>query len=315
MLVTLANLLGADRLSKLESSLSSIKIFAIVGFIVLALALISGLMPGKSAVGLGSLAKEELFPSGLAGIAGSMLIVMFTYAGFEVIGLAASESGSPLKTVPKAISYTVISLVVLYVGAISLMLPLIKTQNLDEDTSPMVAALESNGIYWGASVINVVLVTAILSTMLAATFGLGRMLRSSADEGHAPAWVKDKGNTPYKGILLSGAAVLLLFCAAFLLPKYVYRFLVSSGGFSLLFVYVVIIASHYKFRKCNGCPPKGSCQLPGYPFTSWLALVALAAIIFSMPLIPGQGSGLAAGFILLGFYSLIYMVRKRISRT
>jgi hypothetical protein len=57
--------------------------------------------------------------------------------------------------------------------------------------------------------INVVLITAILSTMLAAMFGLGRMMRSLADEGLAPGWLKDKTDVPYRGILSSGLAMLL----------------------------------------------------------------------------------------------------------
>ncbi|NCC69837.1 MAG: amino acid permease, partial [Clostridia bacterium] len=113
--VTLCNLLGASKLSKLESLLAAIKIFAVGAFIVMAVLLIAGLFPGRPAVGMGELANESLMPEGIAGLAGSMLIVMFTYAGFEIIGLAASEAEEPGKTVPKAIRYTVIGLVGLYV--------------------------------------------------------------------------------------------------------------------------------------------------------------------------------------------------------
>jgi len=309
--VTIANLLGADRLSKLESGLAAIKLIAIVGFIVLALALVSGLIPNKPAVGTGVLGNEDLFPAGVLGIAGSMLVVMFTYAGFEIIGLAASETENPHRTVPRAIRYTVISLVGLYTVAIALLLPLVPTSNLTEDVSPLVAALSGKGVTWAASVINIVLVTAILSTMLAATFGLGRMMRSLADEGHAPVWMKDTGEIPYRGILFSGLAMLIGLSLAFLLPHNIYIFLVSSGGFSLLLAYLIIIATHYKFRKANGCPPKGKCQLPGFPYTSWLALVSIIGIIASMPLIPGQGSGLLAGLILVAFYSVCYIAAKR----
>lgn len=308
IIITLANLLGADRLSKLESSLAVIKLLAIVGFIVTALALITGLIPGRPAIGLGGLMDEVLMPAGIRGIAGSMLMVMFTYAGFEIIGLAASETDEPSATVPRAIAYTVISLIALYVISISLTLPLVSTQTLTQEVSPLVVALTAHGIEWVASIINIVLVTAILSTMLAATFGLGRMIRSLADEGHAPFWIKDRGGIPYKGILFSGLAMLAGLSLGFLLPRQVYLFLVSSGGFSLLFTYLVIVATHYKFRREHGCPPEGKCQLTGYPYTSWLAIGALLAIIISMPLIPGQGTGLVAGLILVGFYYLCYLV-------
>lgn len=309
--VTLLNLLGADQLSKLESGLAIIKLVAIVGFVVVGLAVIAGAIPGIGSIGAGEVLREPLFPSGVGGIAGSMLIVMFTYAGFEIIGLAASEARNPHTTIPQAIRYTVFGLVGLYVTSILVLLTLIPTSGLVSDESPLVAALTRWGLGWAGSIMNIVLVTAILSTMLAAMFGLGRMIRSLADEGHAPAWVKDKGDIPYRGILFSGLAMLVGLAFGFLLPQQVYLFLVSSGGFALLSAYVIILATHYQYRKSCGCPPKGKCQLPGYPYTSWLALAGSLAVIISMPLIPGQGSGLVAGMILIAFFTGLYFVKSR----
>ncbi|MGE5545087.1 MAG: amino acid permease, partial [Bacillota bacterium] len=56
--VTLLNLLGATRLSQLESGLALIKLFAIVGFVVLGVVLILGLHPAIEGVGVGELARE-----------------------------------------------------------------------------------------------------------------------------------------------------------------------------------------------------------------------------------------------------------------
>jgi L-asparagine transporter-like permease len=305
--VTLLNLLGANKLSKLESGLAAVKLLAIASFIILGIAFIIGVIPGTSSIGVGEIAREPLMPGGIKGIAGSMLIVMFAYAGFEIIGLAASETENPRKTVPKAITYTVFSLVGFYIISIVVLLPLIPTAVLSEDVSPMVAALDRLGMGWAGTAINLVLITAILSTMLAAMFGLGRMMRSLADEGHAPKLLKDKKDVPYRGILFSGFAMLLGLGIGLLLPR-VYLFLISSGGFALLFTYAVIMATHIRFRKRNGCPPDGKCQMPGYPFTSWITLVSMIIIILSMPLIPGQASGLIAGIIMIILYSIIYTV-------
>ncbi len=82
-----------------------------------------------------------------------------------------------------------------------------------------------------------------------------------------------------------------------LLPR-VYLFLISSGGFALLFTYAAILATHIRFRKINGCPPEGKCQISGYPYT----LISMIIIILSMPFIPGKASGLIAGFILVYLY-------------
>lgn len=308
--VTLVNLVGAKTLSNLESGLAFIKLFAIAAFIVMALSLIGGLWPGKPQIGLGALATESLIPAGLSGIAGSMLIVMFTYAGFEVIGLAASEVRDPHRTVPRAILMTILGLVGLYCLSIAVLLPLVSTARLSPTTSPLVAALTSAGLRWVAGTINVVLVTAILSTMLAAMFGMGRMIRSLAEVGYAPLWLKEQHEVPRRGILFSGAGMLAGVVLSYMLPKYIYLFLVSSGGFALLFTYVIILATHYKFRKVHGCPPKGHCQLWGYPYTTVIGLLSLIGIIFSMPLIPGQGSGLLAGLLLLLLFILAYVFFK-----
>ncbi len=310
VVVTLLNLLGSKKLSNLESGLAGIKVAALIGFILLGVALISGIFPNRAAVGVGVLPSEAFFPAGIGGIAGSMLIVLFSYAGFEIIGLASSEARDPHRTVRRAIRYTVFTLVGLYVLVIIVMLPLISTSSLTGEISPLVAALNIQGLGIAADTVNIVLITAILSTMLAATFGLGRMLRSLADTGNAPAFLIDKGDIPLKGILFSGMAILAGVSMAYLLPSQIYIFLVSSGGFSLLFAYLVILLTHYRFRQHKGCPPSGHCQLPGFPYTSWLAIVSIVVIIITMPLIPGQGSGLLAGLLLLLFYSLSYLIFK-----
>ncbi len=314
VIVTLVNLLGASKLSKLESSLAIIKVFAVIAFIVLALLLIAGFIGDQGAVGRGELATEVLLPGGVKSIAGSMLIVIFAYAGFEIIGLAASEASNPSKTIPRAITYTVISLVSLYILSAIALLPLIPTSQLSTEVSPMVAALSRWGMGWAGKVINFILVTAILSTMMASMFGLGRMMRSIAEEGHAPRWLKDKEDVPYHGILFSGFAMLLGLGLGLLFPS-VYLFLISSGGFATLLTYAAILATHIRFRKCNGCPPNGKCQMPGYPYTSWIALIGLIIIIVSMPFIPGQTPGLIAGVIMTAIFTVIYLIMKVMGKT
>ncbi|MBW4083015.1 amino acid permease [Paenibacillus sp. S150] len=305
--VTLLNLLGAERLSKLESGLAAFKLLAIAAFVLIAVALIVGIgARGAGPVGFGVVRGQSFMPGGVAGIAGSMLMVMFTYAGFEVLGLAASETGNPGVTIPKAIRFTILLLVGLYLAAMVALFLLLPPARVSEQISPFVSALSLYGLGWTGTVMNIVLVSAILSTMLASVFGLGRMLRSLAEEGHTPGWMRDRTDIPYRGILISGGAMLAGLWLGMLLPQGVYLFLVSSGGFALLFSYVIIMASHYRLRKRHGGPLIGQHGLRGYPYTSWIAIGGLTAIIFSMPLIPGQGGGLAAGAMFVVLFSGIY---------
>ncbi len=307
--VTLLNLLGADKLSNLASGLSVIKLLAILSFIIISFLLVIGIIPGRAAIGAGELAREPFIPTGIGGIAGSMLLVVFAYAGFEIIGLAASEANNPTETIPKAITYTVISLVGFYILSVVAILPLIPTAELSEQVSPMVASLNRWGITWAGSIINLVLITAILSASLASMFGIARMLRSLVDDGYAPKWLKDKKDVPRKAIVFSGISMLLGLGFGLLFPR-IYLFLVTASGFSLLFTYAVIMATHIRFRKRNGCPPGGKCQMPGFPYTSWIGLIGMIIVIFSMPLIPDQAPGLIVGLIMIAVFALIYVGMK-----
>lgn len=191
-----------------------------------------------------------------------MLIIIFAYAGFEIIGLAASEAENPQETIPKAILYTVLSLTGLYIIYAAVLLPLVPTADLSENMSAMVVALNRRGISWVGSAINMVLISASLSAMLAAIFGLGRMIRSLTDERHAPQWLKDKKDVPYRGIIFSGFAMLLGLGFGLLFPR-VYLVLITSGGFALIFTYGVIMASHIRFRKEGDVPRKENVKCPG----------------------------------------------------
>lgn len=313
IVVTILNLLGADMLSKLESGLAAIKILAIVSFIIVAFLLIVGVFSGTARIDTGALSRESFMPGGIKAIAGSILIIMFSYAGFEIIGLAASEASNPIKTVPKAIRNTVMSLLALYILSVVVILPLIPTAELGQNVSPMVAVLNKRGIGWAGTVLNIVLITAILSTMLAAMFGLGRMIRSLADKQHAPKWLIDKQDVPRRGILFSGIGMLAALGLGLLFPS-VYLFLISSGGFAVLFTYAVIIAAHIRFRKKYGCPPEGKCQMSGYPYASWIVLAVMTIAIVSMPFIPGQTPGMIAGILMVVLFTGIYLAMKFLNR-
>ena len=95
-----------------------------------------------------------------------------------------------------------------------------------------------------------------------------------------------------------------------LLPR-VYLFLLSSGGFAVLFTYAVIMASHLRFRRKYGCPPDGQCQMRGFPYTSAFVLVSLIGAIVCMPFVRGQTAGLIAGIVLIIFFEVSYTVMLR----
>lgn len=310
--VTLLNLIDVRLFSAIEGVMTAAKLLAIAAFSLLLAAALAGLLPRPPAAGLALLRAEPLLPAGWGGVAGSMLIVVFAYAGFEVLGLAAPEARRPHRTVPRAVLLTVLALVGLYITAIALLLAFLPVARVQPEVSPLVTTLQVAGFPRLAPTLNLIVMSASLSTMLAATYGLGRMLYSLAEEGQAPALFRrlTPAGAPRNAVLASGAGMLTGVVLAWLLPKQVYLFLVSSGGFALLFSYLVILASQLVIRRRLGCP-HGHCQIPWYPYSTWLGILLTLAAIVAMPLVPGQGAGLVAGMAILGSAAAYYWLARR----
>lgn len=312
--VTLLNLMDVRAFAVVESAMAAVKLVAIAAFILLGVALVAGILGrGAAAPGAGpAFAGQPFLPRGVAGLVGSMLLVLFSYAGFETLGLAAPEAKDPARTVPRAVILTVIGLITLYVGAIGVVLYLLPVTAIEEEVSPMVSLLRLTGYPVLAAGLNLIVMTAAISTMLAAMYGLSRMLYSLAEEGQAPAFLKQltPPGIPRNAIFLSGGGMMVGVVLSYILPRGVYVLLVSSAGFALLFSYLMILLSQLVLRRREGCRP-GSCAMPAFPWATWLGIVLLVGAIAGMPLVPGQGPGLVAGIGMLLFFALAYMLFVR----
>ncbi|WP_341349075.1 amino acid permease [Thermaerobacter subterraneus] len=219
----------------------------------------------------------------------------------------------------RAARWTAVVLAGLYVLAVGVLLALIPARSVSVSASPLVAALAAHGLGTAARAVNGVLVTAILSTMLAVMFSLGRVVRSLAEDGMGPPWLVDRSPVPRRGILFSGAVMLAGVALGYLVPRQVYLFLVSAGGFALLLVYAGIVAAHWRLRAAQarlhaaGGRAAGSrpTLVPGFPWSNALVLAVVAAVLAGMPLVPGQGAGLGAGLAMTALVSGIYAWRAR----
>ncbi len=64
----------------------------------------------------------------------------------------------------------------------------------------------------------------------------------------------DADGVPVNAIVATGGAMFIGVLGAFVLPGTIYLFLVSSGGFALLFTYLIILLTHYVWLRRRGCP-------------------------------------------------------------
>ena len=105
--LTIINLTAVDVFAKIESALALTKVCVTIIFIIAAFGIWVGLWGSEGFLGAainfgsGSLT-GDIFPNGFAIVLTSMVIVLVTFQGTEIVGLAAAEAENPEKSVPRA---------------------------------------------------------------------------------------------------------------------------------------------------------------------------------------------------------------------
>src|SRR5882672_3284400 len=214
-----AALLGV--FGELEYWFALIKVLAILTFIAAGLVLVTGLGP-RPATGFHNLvaAPGGFLPNGWRGVWLALTLVITSYMGIEGIAVAAGEAEHPETSIPRAMRTMVLRLILFYVVAMAVMLMMSPWRELAEGGggitgSPFVRAFAAIGIPYAAGAMNVVVISAAISSANSNLYSTTRMLLSLARSGYAPAsvGVVSAAGVPLRALAIAstgvGAAILL----------------------------------------------------------------------------------------------------------
>ncbi|NED06020.1 amino acid permease, partial [Streptomyces sp. SID6648] len=112
--------------------------------------------------------------------------VIFSYAALELVGVAAGETAEPEKVVPRAVNSIMWRVALFYVGSVVLLALLLPGSLYSGDESPFVTVLSKIGVPAAGDVMNLVVLTAAMSSLNSGLYSTGRILRSMATAGSAP---------------------------------------------------------------------------------------------------------------------------------
>ena len=147
-----ANLITVKLFGEIEFWFALIKVVTIVAMIVLGLTIILFKFGdlGKTASFSNLWTQGGFFPFGTLGVLLTLQMVMFAYQGLELIGVSAGETENPEKVLPHAINSVVYWMLILYIGALLIIMSLVAWNRLSPETSPFVLVFEKIGIPAGA---------------------------------------------------------------------------------------------------------------------------------------------------------------------
>lgn len=305
------NLCGVRLFGELEFWLSLIKVIAIVGLILASVFLLaSGTgLSGAHATLNNIWSDGGLFPTGLEGFLASLPIAFFAFGGSELVGLAAGEAEDPVRSLPRAINGVIARILIFYLGSLTVVMALIPWRQIVPTVSPFVLVFTRIGLPATASVINLVLISAVMSSCNSGLFAAARTLRSLAAKGHAPRILSatDSRGIPVRGISASAAMMFGGVILNYYVPGKVLELIISSSAVLLMGTWVSIIISHMAFRARDPAAPH-RFPMPLFPLASWLVLlfIGLIALIMATMLKMYIPIGFVAAFygVLMAIYVL-----------
>jgi L-asparagine transporter-like permease len=311
------NSMQVNRLGEFEYWFAMIKVAAIISFIIVGLALILGIGP-RHALGLANLTQHGGFlPAGWKGVWLSLTLTVTSYMGVEIIAVTAGEAERPEVTIPRAMKNIVYRLIGFYVLAIAIMVTMVPWNQTGNSLSgsPFVTAFAAAHIPFAAAIMNFVVLTAALSSVNTNLYLATRMLFSLGRGGYAPQWMgKVSGNgVPHNALVASTAGIIAAILLAIFAPKNAFLMLYGTAVAGMLFVWLVILNTHLRFRKTITRERLLSLpmRLRAHPFFTIVGILLLLAISVTTFFVDGLQWSVPAFSVFLALISLLHMRYRR----
>ncbi len=286
LILFFVNIIAVSAFGETEFWLAIIKISAIVALILIGIVLV--LMHYKTPYGhaeLSNVVSGGLFANGISGFVLSFQMVLFGFAGIEMIGMTASETQDPEITIPKSINEVPTRVLLFYVGSLLALMSIFPWQHVSPTTSPFVQVFSGIGIRSAATIINFVVLTASISACNSSIFTTGRMMFSLTYNGkskfHRTVGQLSHRQIPFNAILFSTCIIGLIVILSILMPGNVFSFISSVTTTCFLFVWGMIILAHLKYRKTIGKGKKAAkskFKMPFFPLSDYFVLAFLVFV-------------------------------------
>jgi L-asparagine permease len=219
---------------------------------------------------------------------------------------------------PRAINSVIARIALFYVGSLFLLGLLLPYTSYKAGESPFVTFFSKIGVGGAGTIMNVVVLTAALSSLNAGLYSTGRILRSMAVNGSAPKFTSlmSKRGVPYGGICLTAVIGLFGVLLNGVVPSKAFEIVLNMAALGIIASWGTIVLCQlqlYRWSK-RGLLTRPSFRMWGAPYTGYLSLAFLLAVLVLMALDPPIGTWTVATLVVIVPALVIgwYGVRARV---
>ena len=285
------NAISVRTFGEIEFWLASIKVIAIIVFLVGGTLYALGIWP-NSTFSVPNLWQHGGFaPHGFGIAFTGVALVIFSYFGTEIAVMAAAESEDPAKGIRQASSTVIWRILLFFVGAVLVITMVVPWDELPEPvnvaSAPFTYVFSLLGMPGAALIMQLIIFTAVISVLNSGLYSASRMFAALADEGFAPRFVarRTKNNVPIWALVASTSGAIAATIVNFAAPESgIFDFIMNSAGLVALFVYVFIALTQMRMRQKMTPEETAALKLKMWlhPWLNILLIAAIAAVFVVM---------------------------------
>ncbi|HWK75666.1 MAG TPA: amino acid permease [Povalibacter sp.] len=315
VLLTAVNLMSARSYGEFEFWFSSIKVAAIIVFIMIAGAYAFGLTsPTESTFG-NLQAHSGFAPFGWLSVLAGMTTVVFSLCGAEIATVAAAESSESTRVVSRMTSTIIVRILLFYVLSVLLIVSVVPWTEIRSGSSPFALALTRVSVPGAGTIMNLIVLTAVLSCLNSGVYVTSRVLFTLAARGDAPQSMValNRRRVPARAILIGSSFGYFAVVLSILSPEVIFAFLVNASGALMIFVYLLACFAHLKLRRRieQTAPERLTVKVWLFPWLSWATIAAMFGVLAAMALTRALASQFYASLVCAAVVLLAYWMRRR----
>lgn len=302
-MLTAVNLMSTRSYGEFEFWFSLMKVVAIVAFIAIAGLWVFGVISPSGATFSTLVDHGGFAPNGWGAVIAGVTSVIFALCGAEIATIAAAESSEPARTIARITASVAVRILLFYLISIALIVSLMPWTSIVPGESPFTAALSYMQIPHADTIMNIVVLIAVLSCLNSGMYVTSRVLFVLSEKGDAPKSLValNRRRVPVRSTLIGSFFAYLALAASVLSPQLVFSFLVNASGAIMLFIYLMVCFAQLKMRRQieEQAPERLIIRMWGFPYLSIMTAGAIICVLAAMLLRPGLRIELLSSMILL----------------
>ncbi len=288
--LTLVNLAPVRTFGEFHFWLSLAKIVMIFAVPFLAVLGVLGVFPHVSVGPAASAINQTgLVPNGFGPVVATMLVAAFSFLGIEMTSIAAGETDRPRRVIPKTLRTVMYTVLGGYVFAMLMTVVLVPWNDPKVAASPFNAMMTTLHIPAATTIINIVVLTAVLSVLNACIYAASRIGFAMAGHRDAPRpWSRlSLSRVPRNSVISTAVVGIILTVVTYILPSGISNAVIDSAGAVGIFAWIAIVVSYLKMRpRPTGWQGNENISTSRTLFGAALATVALIVILVGMVFLP-----------------------------